>query len=58
MPKSLTKPIMVRSKLRKTKKDYFDNLNVKGLSVNKHFWKTIKLHLVAKDWIQTICNMS
>lgn len=37
MPKSLTKSIMVRSKLRKTKKDYFDNLNVKGLSVNKHF---------------------
>ena len=28
--------------LRRTKKDYFQNLNVKDLSDNKEFWKTIK----------------
>ena len=28
--------------LRRTKKDYFQNLNVKDLSVSKKFWKTIK----------------
>ena len=28
--------------LWRTKKDYFQNLNVKDLSVSKKFWKTIK----------------
>ena len=28
--------------LRRTKKEYFQNLNVKDLSDNKKFWKTIK----------------
>ena len=28
--------------LRKTKNDYFQNLNIRDLSDNKKFWKTIK----------------
>ena len=28
--------------LRRTKKDYYQNLNVKDISDNKKFWKTIK----------------
>ena len=28
--------------LRKTKNDYFQNLNIQDLSDNKKFWKTIK----------------
>ena len=34
--------------LRGTKKDYFQNLNVKDLLDNKKFWKTIKPHLSNK----------
>ena len=30
--------------LRRTKKEHFQNLNVKDLSDNKKFWKTIKPH--------------
>ena len=30
--------------LRRTKKEYFQNLNVKDLSDNKKFWKIIKLY--------------
>ena len=28
--------------LRKTKKDYFNNLDIKNITDNKAFWKTIK----------------
>ena len=28
--------------LRRTKKDYFQNLNIRDLSDNRKFWKTIK----------------
>ena len=28
--------------LRKTKKDYFNDLNIKNITDNKAFWKTIK----------------
>ena len=35
--------------LRRTKKDYFQNLNVKDLSDNKEFWKTIKPYFVIRD---------
>ena len=28
--------------LRKTKKEYFENINVKDINDNKKFWKTIK----------------
>ena len=34
--------------LRRTKKEYFQNLNVKGLSDNKTFWKTIKPYFSKK----------
>ena len=34
--------------LRRTKKDYFQNLNVKDFSDNKKFWKIIKPHLSNK----------
>ena len=34
--------------LRKTKTKYFKNLNVKDLSDNCTFWKTIELYLVIK----------
>ena len=34
--------------LRKTKTEYFKNLNVKDLSDNRTFWKTIELYLVIK----------
>ena len=30
------------SLLRKTKKDYFNNLNIKNITDSKAFWKTIK----------------
>ena len=30
------------SLLRKTKKDYFNDLNIKNITYNKTFWKTIK----------------
>ena len=36
------------SLLRKTKNDYFQNLNMRGLSDNKKFWKTIKLYFSNK----------
>ena len=36
--------------LRRTKKEYFQNLNVKDLSDNKHFWKTIKPHFSNKKF--------
>ena len=34
--------------LWRTKKDYFQNLNVKDFSDNKKFWKTIKPYLSNK----------
>ena len=34
--------------LRRTKKEYFQNLNVKDLSDNKKFWKTIKSYFSNK----------
>ena len=33
---------------RKTKKDYFNNLNIKNITDNKAFWKTIKSHFSYK----------
>ena len=30
------------NQLRKTKKDYFQNLNIRNLSDNRKFWKAIK----------------
>ena len=33
------------SLLRKSKKDYFANLNEKNITDNKRFWKTVKLFL-------------
>ena len=35
--------------LRKTKTEYFKNLNVKDLSDNRKFWKTIKLYFSNKS---------
>ena len=34
------------SLLRKSKKDYFANLNEKNITDNKHFWKTVKPFLL------------
>ena len=34
--------------LRKTKKDYFQNLNIRDLSDNRKFWKTIKPYFTNK----------
>ena len=34
--------------LRKTKKDYFQNLNTRDLSNNRKFWKTIKPYFTNK----------
>ena len=34
--------------LRKTKKDYFQNLNIQGLSDSRNFWKTIKPYFTNK----------
>ena len=39
MTKSLRKAIMLRSRL---KRKYFSDINVKNISHNKKFWKTIK----------------
>ena len=36
------------SVLRESKKDYFSNLNVKQITDNKHFWKTVKRFLSNK----------
>ena len=35
-------------RLRKTKKDFFNNLNVKRVTDNKQFWKTVKQCLTDK----------
>ena len=35
--------------LRKTEAEYFQNLNVKDLSDNRKFWKTIKPYFSNKD---------
>ena len=37
------------SLLRKSKKDYFKNLNEKNFTNNKHFWKTVK-HFLSKKF--------
>ena len=34
--------------LLKTKKDYFQNLNIRDLSDNKKFWKTVKPYFTNK----------
>ena len=34
--------------LRKTKKDYFHNLNIQDLSDSRNFWKTIKPYFTDK----------
>ena len=34
--------------LRKTKKDFFNNFDVKRITENKQFWKTVKLCLTDK----------
>ena len=34
---------------RKTKKDYFNDLNIKNVTDNKAFWKTIKPYFSNKD---------
>ena len=34
--------------LRKTKKDYFNDLNIKNITDNKAFWKTIKPYFPSK----------
>ena len=36
------------SLLRKSKKDYFENLNEKNITDKKHFWKTVKPFLPKK----------
>ena len=36
--------------LRKTKKDFFNNLAVKPVTDNKQFWKTVKPCLTDKTW--------
>ena len=36
------------SLLRKSKKDYFENLNEKNITDNKRFWKTVKHFLSRK----------
>ena len=36
------------SLLRKTKKDYFNDLNIKNITYNKTFWKTIKAYFSNK----------
>ena len=35
--------------LRKSKKDYFENLNEKNITDKKHFWKTVKPFLPKKN---------
>ena len=37
--------------LRKTKKEYFNNLNIKQVSDNKIFWKSVKPFFNDKDLI-------
>ena len=37
------------SLLRKTKKDYFNDLNIKNITDSKAFWKTIKLYFSNKS---------
>ena len=37
------------SLLRKSKKDYFENLNEKNITDKKHFWKTVKPFLPKKN---------
>ena len=48
------------SLLKKTKKEYFGNLNEKNVCDNKTFWKTVKLFLsdkiVSKDQITLVEN--
>ena len=39
--------------LRKTKKDYFHNLNIRDLSDNRKFWKTIEPHFTNKRLTST-----
>ena len=34
--------------LKKTKKDYYNNLNEKDVNDNKNFWKTVKPFLLDK----------
>ena len=34
--------VEINALLRKTKKAYYSNLNVKGIADNKKFWKTVK----------------
>ena len=43
--------------LRSTKKEYFQNLNVKDLSDNKKFWKAIKPYFSNKGLIQIKCYL-
>ena len=44
----LSCPFFSVTLLRRTKKEYFQNLNVKDLSDNKKIWKTIKLYFSNK----------
>ena len=49
MPKALAKAVMVRSKLRKTKKDYFNNLKVKIYQLTKILENQLRQTLVIKN---------
>ena len=46
------------SLLRKTKKDYFENLNEKNITDNKRFWKTIKPFLSKKIYFSERINLT
>ena len=46
------------SLLRKSKKDYFDNLNEKTITDNKRFWKTVKPFLSKKIHLSERINLT
>ena len=45
------------SVLRKSKKDYFSNINEKNITDNKRFWKTVKPFLSKKNHLYERINL-
>ena len=44
--------------MRKSKKDYFTNLNEKNITDNKRFWKTVKPFLSKKNYFPERINLT
>ena len=44
--------------MRKSKKDYFTNLNEKNITDNKRFWKTVKPFLSKKNYSPERINLA